>query len=328
MREIKRLCDPDGVLNPGVLLSDDPRGPPAAPQDRADGRGGGGPLRRVRLLRAGLPQPRPHHHAPAAHRAAPGDRRRRRPPATPRWSARTRPTHYDYDAVQTCAVDGMCQTACPVLINTGDLVKRLRARGARPGRVDRLADGGRGTGAPPPGRMARGLTWPARCPRRCPRPPPGPPARCSAPTGYRGGSGTCRRRRHRTPSPPGRRPGRRVRPVLPGHAVRPGARAAPAWPPRCSRSPSGPAYGCSCPTASATSAAAPPGRPRDSPTATGRDARPGPAGAARGQPRRRAAGGQRRRVLHRGLRAAARRRRRTCGSSTRSRSPPARCCPG
>jgi len=34
---------------------------------------------------------------------------------------------YDYDGVQTCAVDGMCQTACPVLINTGDLVRRLRA---------------------------------------------------------------------------------------------------------------------------------------------------------------------------------------------------------
>ena len=34
---------------------------------------------------------------------------------------------YQYDAIQTCAVDGMCQTACPVLINTGDLVRRLRA---------------------------------------------------------------------------------------------------------------------------------------------------------------------------------------------------------
>ena len=37
---------------------------------------------------------------------------------------------YAYDAVDTCAVDGMCQTACPVLINTGDLVKRLRADNA------------------------------------------------------------------------------------------------------------------------------------------------------------------------------------------------------
>ena len=31
---------------------------------------------------------------------------------------------YDYESVQTCAADGMCQTACPVDINTGDLVKR------------------------------------------------------------------------------------------------------------------------------------------------------------------------------------------------------------
>lgn len=36
-------------------------------------------------------------------------------------------TDYEYAAVQTCAVDGMCATACPVNIDTGDLVKRLRA---------------------------------------------------------------------------------------------------------------------------------------------------------------------------------------------------------
>jgi D-lactate dehydrogenase len=33
---------------------------------------------------------------------------------------------YEYSGVQTCAVDGMCGTVCPVLINTGDLVRRLR----------------------------------------------------------------------------------------------------------------------------------------------------------------------------------------------------------
>lgn len=33
---------------------------------------------------------------------------------------------FDYEGIQTCAVDGMCQTACPVGINTGDLVRRLR----------------------------------------------------------------------------------------------------------------------------------------------------------------------------------------------------------
>jgi D-lactate dehydrogenase len=33
---------------------------------------------------------------------------------------------YQYDGIDTCAVDGLCATACPVDINTGDLVKRLR----------------------------------------------------------------------------------------------------------------------------------------------------------------------------------------------------------
>lgn len=33
---------------------------------------------------------------------------------------------YKYDGLDTCAVDGLCGTACPVDINTGTLVKRLR----------------------------------------------------------------------------------------------------------------------------------------------------------------------------------------------------------
>ena len=32
-----------------------------------------------------------------------------------------------YEVIDTCAVDGMCATACPVFINTGDLVRRLRS---------------------------------------------------------------------------------------------------------------------------------------------------------------------------------------------------------
>lgn len=34
---------------------------------------------------------------------------------------------YKFDGLETCATDGMCATTCPVGINTGDLVKRLRA---------------------------------------------------------------------------------------------------------------------------------------------------------------------------------------------------------
>ncbi|MBK8517224.1 MAG: FAD-binding oxidoreductase [Saprospiraceae bacterium] len=33
---------------------------------------------------------------------------------------------YEFDGLDTCAVDGMCATDCPVSINTGELVKRLR----------------------------------------------------------------------------------------------------------------------------------------------------------------------------------------------------------
>lgn len=41
-----------------------------------------------------------------------------------------------YDVVQTCAVDGMCQTACPVNINTGDLVRDMRKE-AQPALLDK-----------------------------------------------------------------------------------------------------------------------------------------------------------------------------------------------
>lgn len=39
---------------------------------------------------------------------------------------------YQYQGLDTCAVDGLCATACPVDINTGDLVKRLRSENHSP----------------------------------------------------------------------------------------------------------------------------------------------------------------------------------------------------
>ena len=39
---------------------------------------------------------------------------------------------YQYDGMDTCAVDGMCATACPVDINTGELIKRLRRESHSP----------------------------------------------------------------------------------------------------------------------------------------------------------------------------------------------------
>ena len=34
---------------------------------------------------------------------------------------------YTYQGEQTCAADGMCQVKCPVGINTGELIKHIRA---------------------------------------------------------------------------------------------------------------------------------------------------------------------------------------------------------
>jgi len=39
---------------------------------------------------------------------------------------------FEYDGIQTCAADGICSVSCPLHINTGDLVKRLRSEKSSP----------------------------------------------------------------------------------------------------------------------------------------------------------------------------------------------------
>ena len=126
MREIKRLCDPRGMLNPGVLIDRRPRRAPAPPQ--------AAPTVEAevdRCVECGYCEPvcpsKDLTITPRQRIVLRREMRARRAAATPRWSPSSS-EDYEYDAVDTCAVDGMCQTACPVLINTGDLVKRLRRR--------------------------------------------------------------------------------------------------------------------------------------------------------------------------------------------------------
>ncbi len=128
MREVKRLIDPTGLLNPGVLLNDDPDAhvhhlkpvfPVEAEVDRCVECGYCEPVCPSRDLTL-TPRERIVLRREMQRAEAAGD------------SALVRilQREYDYDGVQTCAVDGMCQTACPVLINTGDLVRRLRGENA------------------------------------------------------------------------------------------------------------------------------------------------------------------------------------------------------
>jgi D-lactate dehydrogenase len=125
MRALKRLVDPAGLLNPGVLLNDDPavhvQDLKVAPtvEEEVD-----------RCVECGYCEPvcpsrdltlTPRERIVLRREIATADSKGDTALAT------TLRKEYGYDGVDTCAVDGMCQTACPVLINTGDLVRRLRA---------------------------------------------------------------------------------------------------------------------------------------------------------------------------------------------------------
>ncbi|NQX10414.1 FAD-binding oxidoreductase [Microbacteriaceae bacterium VKM Ac-2855] len=124
MLEVKRLADPRGLLNPGILLNEDPAShisdlkvtPTVEKEvDRCVECGYCEPvcpskdLTLTPRLRIVL-----RREMAAAELAGDSD------------LLEQLDREYQYDGIDTCAVDGMCQTACPVLIDTGDLVRRLR----------------------------------------------------------------------------------------------------------------------------------------------------------------------------------------------------------
>ncbi|MBD1543897.1 FAD-binding oxidoreductase [Arthrobacter sp. IA7] len=130
MRRIKQLFDPSGMLNPGVLMDDDPQAhlrhiktaPPVAEEvDRCVSCGYCEPVCPSKDLTLTPRQRIVTLRAIESARLA-GDSS----------LVRQLEKDYDYESVQTCAVDGMCQTACPVGINTGLLVKRIRRSEAGP----------------------------------------------------------------------------------------------------------------------------------------------------------------------------------------------------
>ena len=125
MRDLKHLLDPAGILNPGSVLTDDPTAwlrdlkttaPVEEEVDRCVECGFCEPVCPSRTLTL-TPRQRIVLRREMALAEARGDHE---------LAAELR-EDYDYPGLQTCAVDGMCATACPVLINTGDLVRRLRA---------------------------------------------------------------------------------------------------------------------------------------------------------------------------------------------------------
>lgn len=125
MRDIKSAFDPEGILNPDTVLTDDAdlhlRNLKSTPTVEAEV---------DRCVECGYCEPvcpskdlttTPRQRIVVRRAIAEADSR------GDRALAHELRREQEYEVVDTCAVDGMCQTACPVLINTGDLVRRLRS---------------------------------------------------------------------------------------------------------------------------------------------------------------------------------------------------------
>jgi D-lactate dehydrogenase len=127
MRRLKALADPDDLLNPGVIINPSPTAhvenlkPAPTIEEEADQCMECGycehvcPSRELSLT----PRQRIVVHREMVRQEQQGG-------TTP--LLRALEADYQYLGLNTCAGDGMCQTQCPVHIDTGALIKRFRHR--------------------------------------------------------------------------------------------------------------------------------------------------------------------------------------------------------
>lgn len=124
MRSLKEAIDPENLLNPGVIINHDQsahiRHLKDLPQveEEVD-----------KCMECGFCE----HRCPSRDiTMTPRQRIVVRRELIKLQSTGNKPAHaellhqYQYDGMDTCAVDGLCAEACPVDINTGMLIKRLR----------------------------------------------------------------------------------------------------------------------------------------------------------------------------------------------------------
>lgn len=128
MRRIKGMVDPEGLLNPGVLINDDPEAHTKnlkslePVETEVDACIECGFCERLCPSRDLTRTPRQRI---VLRREM--TRLRREEPDSPLLPELEKA--FEYSGIETCAADGMCATACPVGIDTGQLVKLLRSQG-------------------------------------------------------------------------------------------------------------------------------------------------------------------------------------------------------
>ena len=134
MWQIKALADPARVLAPGIVLNRDPdvhlRNLKSVPEVEESV---------TKCIECGFCEAVcPSQNVTTTPRQRIVIRREmaRQPPESP--VRRALLEQYEYDGIETCAVDGSCMTACPVAIDTGALIKDLRRRQHTP-RAERIA---------------------------------------------------------------------------------------------------------------------------------------------------------------------------------------------
>ena len=131
MRDLKSLLDPDHTLNPGVMINADPQTH----------------VKHLKTMSLVSPEidkciecgfceskcpSRQLTLTPRQRIVVQRELARMRIASSESFMLQSVDDDFRYAGIDTCAMDGLCATACPVNINTGDLTRRLRSESITP----------------------------------------------------------------------------------------------------------------------------------------------------------------------------------------------------